>query len=88
MFGVRCILGIEKDSRLEAVVKEVYMPVAEKYHCSWGAVERCMREAIYRIWANNYEKLCEIAGLQLTRPPTPAEMLDIFATYTILYDNE
>lgn len=74
-------LVLENESRLEAVVKEVYMPVAEKYRCSWGAVERCLRESISRIWITNYDKLCELANMHLTKPPTPAELLDILAVY-------
>lgn len=74
-------LVIENESRLEAVVKEIYMPVAEKYNCTWGAVERCLRETIYRIWVTNYDRLCEIADSQLTKPPTPSELLDIFAMH-------
>ncbi len=72
-------LVIENEHRLEAVIKEVYMPVAEKYHCSWGAVERCLRESINRIWITNYDKLCEFANVKLLKPPTPAELLDILA---------
>ncbi len=74
-------LVLENESRLEAVVKEVYMPVAEKYRCSWCAVERCFRESINRIWIDNYDKLCELADTQLVKPPTPAELLDILAVY-------
>lgn len=71
----------ENESRLEAVVKEVYMPVAEKCHCTWGAVERCLRETIYRVWIANYNELCEISAVKLSRPPTPAELLDIISSY-------
>ncbi len=74
-------LVLENERRLEAVVKEVYMPVAEKYRCSWYAVERCLRESINRIWITNYDKLCEVANAQLRKPPTPAELLDILAVY-------
>ena len=76
-------LVVENESRLEAVIKEVYMPVAEKYGCSWGAVERCVRESINRIWISNHAELCELANAQLTKPPTPAELLDILAIYII-----
>lgn len=71
----------KNESRLEAVVKEVYMPVAERYHCTWGAVERCLRETIYRVWGTNYNVLCEIAAVKLNKPPTPAELLDIITSY-------
>ncbi|MBR5286021.1 MAG: sporulation initiation factor Spo0A C-terminal domain-containing protein [Clostridia bacterium] len=74
-------LVTENSSRLEAVVKEVYMPVAEKYHCSWGAVERCLRHIILKTWTFNYDELCELADTKLKKPPTPAELLDIFAVY-------
>ena len=79
--GYAVYLVSENGSRLEAVVKEVYMPVAEKYHCSWRAVERCVRQTIYKIWISNYEELCKVADNKLKRPPTPAELLDIFAVY-------
>ena len=81
------LVGIN-ESRLEAVLKEVYMPVAERYHCTWGAVERCLRETIYRIWITNYNELCEIAAVKLNRPPTPAELLDILATHLANTINE
>lgn len=74
-------LVIENDSRLEAVIKEVYMPVAERFNCSWRAVERCLREIISHVWSTHYEELCIIADAKLTKPPTPAELLDIFAVY-------
>ena len=79
--GYAVYLVSENGSRLEAVVKEVYMPVAEKFHCSWGAVERCLRQTIYKIWISNYDELCMLANNKLKRPPTPAELLDIFAVY-------
>ena len=82
------VLVCENESRLEAVVKEVYMPVAEKYHCTWGAVERCFREIIYRVWGTNYNELCEIAEVRLKRPPTPAELLDIITSYLANTTNE
>lgn len=73
-------LVLENESRLEAVVKEVYMPVAERFHCSWGAVERSLRIVGNCLWVNN-DKLYEITGIKLTCPPTPADLLDVFATY-------
>ncbi len=30
---------------------------------------------------SNYEELCKVADNKLKRPPTPAELLDIFAVY-------
>ncbi len=82
-------LVTENESRLEAVIKEVYMPVAEKYGCSWNAVERCLRETISRIWITHYDELCDVADVKLTKPPTPAELLDILAVYisTLPYRN-
>lgn len=74
-------LVLENECRLEAVIKEVYMPVAEKFDCSWSAVERSLRVAVSRAWIKNYDELCEIAGTKLKLPPTPAELLDIFALY-------
>lgn len=73
-------LVLENESRLEAVVKEVYMPVAERFNCSWGAVLHSLRIVGDRLWVNNYE-LYEITGFKLRHPPSPADLLDIFATY-------
>ncbi len=74
-------LVCENESRLQAVVKEIYMPVAEKHHCSWFAVERCLRETIFRIWATNYNELCIVADSKLIKPPIPSELLDILAMH-------
>lgn len=75
------LLVMENERRLEAVVKEVYMPVAKKFDCSWGAVESSLKVAGTHAWISNYEELCEIAGVRLRFPPTPAELLDIFAMH-------
>ncbi len=74
-------LVLENEGRLDAVVKEVYIPVAQKLHCSWGAVERSLRVAGDRLWVNNQEALYEVTGIKLRSSPTPAELIDIFATY-------
>ncbi len=74
-------LVLENERRLEAVVKEVYMPVAEQFDCSWCAVERSFRDAVTHIWISDYETLCRVSGTKLKSPPTPADMLDIIARY-------
>jgi hypothetical protein len=74
-------LIIEDEKRLEAIVKEVYMPAGKILNCSWGAVERSIRVAGTHIWIYNYNELCKIAGCSLKYPPTPADLIDIIATY-------
>lgn len=74
-------LVMEDESRLEAMMKEVYMPVAEKYTCSWESVERSMRSLRDMIWKNYREQLCAMTGFELTEPPQESYLLEIFATY-------
>ena len=69
-------LLLEDEDRLCAVVKEIYIPVAEYFQ-----VERNLRTAIFRVWRMRRQRLFEIAGYEMTVPPTGSEFLDILLSY-------
>ena len=79
-------LVLEDEHRLEAITKEVYMPVAEKYRCSWKSVERSLRTMRDMIWREKREALGEITGFELTEPPRESYLLEILATF-VKYGN-
>lgn len=79
-------LVLEDEHRLEAITKEVYMPVAEKYRCSWKSVERSLRTMRDMIWREKREALGEITGFELTEPPKESYLLEILATF-VKYGN-
>ena len=74
-------LLLEDEDRLCAVVKEIYIPVAEYFHVEWNALERNLRTAIFRVWRMRRQRLFEIAGYEMTVPPTGSEFLDILLSY-------
>ena len=78
-YGIQLLL--EDEDRLCAVVKEIYIPVAEYFHVEWNAVERNLRTAIFRVWRMRRQRLLEIAGYEMTAPPTASEFLDILLSY-------
>ncbi|MDE5604478.1 MAG: sporulation initiation factor Spo0A C-terminal domain-containing protein [Eubacterium sp.] len=70
-------LALEDDFRLQAVSKEIYKPVAEKFGCHHHSVERNIRTISRRIWRRNPEKLCEIAMCKLNAEPSASELISI-----------
>ena len=51
------------------------------FHVEWNAVERNLRTAIFRVWRMRRQRLFEIAGYEMTVPPTGSEFLDILLSY-------
>ncbi len=80
-FAYAVHLVIQNESRLEAVVKEVYMPVAEFFGCSWTAVERSVRVVCAHVWCDRCDKIFEETGIKFQRYPIPSELLDVVAMY-------
>ena len=53
-------LLLEED-RLCAVVKEIYIPVAEYFHVEWNAVEReICAPPIFRVWRMRRQRLLRL----------------------------
>ena len=80
-FAYAVYLVIQNESRLEAVVKEVYMPVAEFFGCSWTAVERSVRTVCAHVWSGRCDKIFEETGVRFQHYPIPSELLDVVSIY-------
>ena len=55
-------LALEKEDRLDAVIKGIYSEVARRRDCSWSAVERSLRTLVQRVWRVNRALLIEMVG--------------------------
>lgn len=76
-------LAVADDSRLEAVVKEIYMETASHFNCKWTNVERNIRTAVSRAWEVNPALLTHMAGYPLDRPPSASEFIEIISSYIL-----
>lgn len=73
-----CIMRIcEQEDRLEAVQKEIYMPVAEKHRCQWSAVQSAVRRSARTAWETNPERVQELAGYPLDGVPSAVQFLEM-----------
>ncbi len=73
-----CIVLIcEQEDRLEAVQKEIYMPIAEQRHCKWSAIQSAVRRAAEKAWALNPEGVQQLAGYPLDDRPSAVQFLEI-----------
>ncbi|HBA63092.1 MAG TPA: hypothetical protein DCZ20_04470 [Lachnospiraceae bacterium] len=73
---------VEEDRRLCALIKEVYQPVADKYHVTYKAVERDIRTARDKAWGSGGKEVIErISGGEFYEPPTVGELIEILAEY-------
>ena len=73
-----CIaLIFEQEDRLEAVQKEVYMPIAEQRHCKWLAIQSAVRRAAEKAWTTNPQRVQEMAGYPLTGCPSAVQFLEM-----------
>lgn len=70
-------LALEDDFRLQAVTKEIYKPVAERFGCHHYSIERNIQTISKSIWRRNSEKLCEIAMYKLNAEPSASELISI-----------
>ncbi len=80
-FAYAIYLVIQNESRLEAVVKEVYMPVAEFFGCSWTAVERSVRTVCAYVWSDRCDRIIEETSVKFQHCPIPSELLDVVSMY-------
>lgn len=63
------------------MTKEVYPVIARQYGSTQAGVERAMRTAMHRVWAQFPEKIEEIAGGPLAKRPTLGAFLYILADF-------
>ena len=75
-------LAAEDDSRLCALVKEIYGPVAHKYQVPYRSIERDIRTARDHAWQNGGKAfLEEISGGTFYTLPTVGELIEILAQH-------
>lgn len=67
----------EQEDRLEAAQKDVYEPLAEKYHCYWTAIQSVIRRAAQTAWSTNPAYVQQLAGYPLTGTPSAVQFLEM-----------
>ena len=76
-------LAVVQETRLEAIVKEIYMETASHFSCTWFSVERNIRTVVARAWMINPDLLTEMAGYPLSSQPTVSEFIEIVSSYIL-----
>lgn len=82
---VDCLARIHDDpSSLEAVIKEICMPVGEAYiGISWKGVQSAIRRAAALAWEQDPDLLQKLAGHPLKKRPTASQFLKLLYNATI-----
>lgn len=65
---------------------KLYSAIAFRAGCSTVSIERSIRTVILRAWTCNYPLLCEIAGHELTAPPTNSEFIEMLLYFVIRHE--
>lgn len=63
--------------RLQALQKEIYMPVADAMGLRWKSVESVIRRAAALAWKVNPERVQKLAGYPLAKRPTAGAFLEM-----------
>ena len=74
-------LSLEDEQRLTHICKEIYHPTAQLFGCCHTSVERNLRTICHRAWNVCRTHLQELAGYELTAPPTVSTFLAILVSY-------
>ena len=67
----------EQEDRLEAVQKEIYIPISDQRRCKWSAIQSAVRRAAEKAWALNPEGVQQLAGYPLTGAPSAVQFLEM-----------
>ena len=78
---IACELLMQDEMLFLRITKGLYPEVAKRLNCGTFTIERNIRTIIYRAWDVRRERLCEIAGIELTEPPKVVEFLDMLISY-------
>mgnify|MGYP001625357800 FL=1 len=80
---LQCVeLVLDDDSRLCALSKQVYQPVAQKYRISCRCIGRDIRTARDHAWQRGCKEfLEEISGGTFYGAPSVGELIEILAVY-------
>lgn len=76
-------LAVEDETRLYCVSKRLYPMIALTLQCPVSCIERNIRTVIEHAWRVNPEYLIELAGYELTQPPSVKQFLDILVTFLL-----
>lgn len=77
-------LVIEEPERLQSIQKEIYLPIASKYHTNVANVEKNIRTVRDVMMKNGGDEvLAELTGCEFwnNKKPYPKELIEIFAEY-------
>ncbi len=74
-------LALEDADRLVCVRSGILMPLGERLHRDWRALERNLRTAACRAWEVNPTLMEKIAGYPLQKAPTTTEFLEMLVNY-------
>ena len=85
---IACELLMQDEMLFLRITKGLYPEVAKRLNCGTFTIERNIRTIIYRAWDVRRERLCEIAGIELTEPPRVVEFLDMLISYVNEHNEE
>lgn len=78
---------IEDESLLRDVTKRLYPQLGEQYHDTWRNVHRNLRTVVDVAYHSNQPYLEHLARRTLDDCPTPADFIDIIASYLMREKN-
>lgn len=67
----------EQEDRLQAVEKDVYMPIADRKQCDPKAIQSTIRRAAKVAWATNPAYVQQLSGYPLTGTPSAVQFLEM-----------
>ena len=67
----------EQEDRLQAVEKDIYMPIADRKGCEPKAIQSAIRRAAKNAWLTNPEYVQKLAGYPLTGYPSAVQFLEM-----------
>lgn len=71
------LLSVRRQECLTAATKWLYPEVADVYGTNWKAVERNIRYTINILWREHPNRLCDLAGELLEKPPAPTKFISL-----------
>lgn len=87
-FEQAVLIAYENPESLLYMCKEIYTPIAVKFNSTVSTVEKDIRTVRDVFMRNGGEKILKEMGFDIFNShPYPREMIEIFASYFLLYKN-
>lgn len=67
----------EQEDRLQAVEKDIYIPIANRKECEPKAIQSTIRRAAKTAWNTNPAYVQQLAGYPLTGTPSAVQFLEM-----------